>query len=61
MNLKNFLTLLGGILSALGPTLITAADNSTAWWIGRCCTVVGPVLLGARSLFDGDKKPDDKP
>ena len=50
--MKNALTLIGGIVLALGPVFIHAASNSTMWWIGMSFTAIGPVLLGSRGMFD---------
>jgi hypothetical protein len=58
--MKNALTLIGGILSALGPVFIHAAANSTMWWLGMSFAAIGPVLIGSRGLFDSpptDPKP----
>jgi len=58
--MKNALTLIGGIISALGPVFINAAANSTMWWLGMSFAAVGPVLIGSRGCFDStptDPKP----
>ena len=58
--MKNALTILGGILSAIGPVFIHAAANSTMWWLGMSFAAVGPVLIGSRGLFDSSST-DPKP
>ena len=58
--MKNALTLIGGILSALAPVFVQAADNSTMWWIGMSFAAVGPVLLGSRGMFETNKKDQSK-
>jgi len=57
--MKNALTILGGILSALGPVFIHAAANSTMWWLGMSFAAIGPVLIGSRGLFDSSPPPPE--
>jgi len=56
--MKNALTLIGGILLALGPVFMHAAANSTMWWLGMSFAAVGPVLIGSRGLFDSSPPPE---
>lgn len=58
--MKNALTLIGGILSALAPVFIQSAANSIMWWLGMSFAAVGPVLLGSRGMFKTNKKNQSK-
>ena len=59
MNTKNVLTLIGGILTAVGPVMLLNAPNPTLFWLGQVFTALGGSLLGARGLFE--KQSSDKP
>lgn len=51
MNLRDILTLIGTILTSLGPTLLTVGKSETAFWAGTVCSIVGPILLGNRAVI----------
>lgn len=55
MNLRDLLTLLGTIVTALGAQLHLHGTTSTAFWIAVVCDTVGPILVGARAVL---KAPD---
>jgi hypothetical protein len=50
MKLRDALTLIGGILGALGPVFIMASESSAMWWIGMSFAAVSPVLLSYRAI-----------
>lgn len=50
--MKNLLTLIGGIMAALGPVFIHSATNSALWYVGLSLSAVGPVLIASRGLFE---------
>ncbi len=50
MNLRNFLTLLGTALFALGDEMKTNGKTEMEWRVGRYASVVGVVLIGARGV-----------
>lgn len=46
--MKNALTVIGGILLAVGPALVSYAPTGTLWVIGTIFSSVGGVLVGTR-------------
>lgn len=62
MNIKNILTLIGGIFTAVGPVMLLNAPNPTLFWLGQVLTALGGSLIGARGLFeDNTPKPPAVP
>lgn len=56
MNLRDFITLLGGLCSAVGPVLLVATHDSSLWWTGGVLSAIGPVLTSTRALIKDPEK-----
>lgn len=56
MNLRDILTLIGTILTSLGPTFLTVGKTEVTFWVGTICSIVGPILLGNRAVIKDPAK-----
>ena len=54
--MKNNITFLGGLLSAIGPIVQINVPYANAFWIGMIMSAVGSFLLGSRGLFETPSK-----
>lgn len=61
MNTKNILTLIGGILTAVGPVMLLNAPTPTLFWLGQVFTALGGALVGSRGLFEKELPPPPPP
>lgn len=57
MKTRDILTLIGVSLLAVGPVLMHHVDSTAIYLAGELCTVLGPVLMGARALLSDGNTP----
>lgn len=61
MKARDYIALSGGLLLALGTFTLQQDVPKWAWWAANFATIIGPMLLSARAVTAGIKRPPTKP
>lgn len=56
MNIRNWLTLIGGVCVAVGPVMQIHAPSPTIYWTATVITALGGALLASKAFTSTEDK-----